>query len=507
MRRSPCRRICYAAAAARGAGVPGRDAPLCRRIQALVFPAQLAPRNPEARMNPLVSIIIPCFNAEHWVSAAIESALGQTWRETEVIAINDGSSDGSPAVLRRYVGPRVQVIDRPNRGAAAARNAGMRAAKGEFIQFLDADDLLTPAKIASQVALLGPKGDGVVGTARWARFQGDSALAKEEADSPLFADLAPIDFLLLHTAGGYMMHPAAWLVPSAVARAAGPWDEALSINDDGEYFARVALAAQGPCLPGAAGGRQQRRTVYRARQLRPSGGVVRPRIRDRPAGDRADTQRRDLPEAAVFARLSHALVRSVQQTAEAAFRPVAYRQRTDSALFLRDGRPLSARPRRDPRARGRAMVEHRAIPRDDRRHASRWRAPLPGDWSAQQPDRLHRRCAALQAARGDSLERAASFGNRAASPHAGTVGGARFESQAGASLLAARTAPRDREDQTQALAGARHRPAARAPASRLRATEASNTASSTRSGCSSPQPPAPSPRSPIRKAARRGRRV
>src|ERR1035441_8199649 len=118
MRRSPCRRICYAAAAARGAGVPGRDAPLCRRIQALVFPAQLAPRNPEARMNPLVSIIIPCFNAEHWVSAAIESALGQTWRETEVIAINDGSSDGSQAVLRRYVGPRVQVIDRPNRGAA-----------------------------------------------------------------------------------------------------------------------------------------------------------------------------------------------------------------------------------------------------------------------------------------------------------------------------------------------------------------------------------------------------
>jgi|CZKI01.1.fsa_nt_gi glycosyltransferase involved in cell wall biosynthesis len=233
-------------------------------------------------MNPLVSIIIPCFNAEHWVSAAIESALGQTWRETEVIAINDGSSDGSPAVLRRYVGPRVQVIDRPNRGAAAARNAGMRAAKGEFIQFLDADDLLTPAKIASQVALLGPKGDGVVGTARWARFQGDSAMAKEEADSPLFADLAPIDFLLLHTAGGYMMHPAAWLVPSAVARAAGPWDETLSLNDDGEYFARVALAAQGIVhapdsltlyrshVPGSLSGRRDRRSLgslYRSCEL------------------------------------------------------------------------------------------------------------------------------------------------------------------------------------------------------------------------------------------------
>jgi glycosyltransferase involved in cell wall biosynthesis len=196
-------------------------------------------------MNPLVSIIIPCFNAEHWISAAIESALAQTWKDIEIIAINDGSSDGSPAVLRRCAGPKVQVIDQPNRGAAAARNAGLRVARGEFIQFLDADDLLTPPKIASQVALLGRKGAGAVSTGRWARFQGDPAAAKEETDSPLFLDLAPIDFLLRHTAGGHMMHPAAWLVPSGVARAAGPWDETLSLNDDGEYFARIALAAQG----------------------------------------------------------------------------------------------------------------------------------------------------------------------------------------------------------------------------------------------------------------------
>jgi glycosyltransferase involved in cell wall biosynthesis len=194
-------------------------------------------------MSPLVSIVIPCFNAEAWVAAAVESALAQTCRDVEVIAVDDGSTDGSPAVLGRLAGPRVRVIEQPNRGAAAARNAGLGAAGGEFIQFLDADDLLAPSKIAGQVALLRAAGPGAVSTSRWARFQGAPAAARP-ADSPLSGDLAPVDFLLLHAAGGHMMHPAAWLVPAAVARAAGPWDESLTLNDDGEYFARVCLAAR-----------------------------------------------------------------------------------------------------------------------------------------------------------------------------------------------------------------------------------------------------------------------
>jgi len=195
-------------------------------------------------MTPLVSIITPCYNAEAWIGGAIESALGQTWPNIEVIVVNDGSSDASPAVLRRYAGAKVRVIDQPNRGASAARNAGLRAAAGAFIQFLDADDLLTPVKIASQVALLATRGDGTVATARWARFR-DSPEAATQDDSPLFADLAPVDFLLMLASGGHMMHPAAWLVPYGVARAAGPWDETLSLNDDGEYFARVCLASRG----------------------------------------------------------------------------------------------------------------------------------------------------------------------------------------------------------------------------------------------------------------------
>jgi glycosyltransferase involved in cell wall biosynthesis len=223
-------------------------------------------------MTPLVSIIIPCYNAEAWVGDAVRSALAQSWESVEVIAVNDGSSDASLSVLEGLRGPRLRVIDQRNRGASAARNAGLRAAAGQFVQFLDADDLLAPGKIASQVALLATSAAGAAATGRWARFTSDPAAA-EVTPSPLFADLSPVELLILETAAGHMMHPAAWLVPAAVARAAGPWDESLSLNDDGEYFARVALAASrvvhaGDALslyrsgvPGSLSGRRDRRAL------------------------------------------------------------------------------------------------------------------------------------------------------------------------------------------------------------------------------------------------------
>ena len=111
------------------------------------------------------------------------------------------------------------------------------------IQFLDADDLLTPDKIAAQVALLERHGSDCLATCRWGRFTDDPATA-EFIDHAVFRDFAPLDYLLEHTGAGQMMHPAAWLVPHAIADLAGPWDESLSLNDDGEYFARVVVASR-----------------------------------------------------------------------------------------------------------------------------------------------------------------------------------------------------------------------------------------------------------------------
>jgi len=99
----------------------------------------------------LVSIVIPCFNFARWIAAAVSSALDQTWPATEVIVVDDGSSDESPAKLRAF-GDRVTFIETPHRGGNNARNAGLAVARGEWVQFLDADDYLEPAKVGQQLA-------------------------------------------------------------------------------------------------------------------------------------------------------------------------------------------------------------------------------------------------------------------------------------------------------------------------------------------------------------------
>jgi glycosyltransferase involved in cell wall biosynthesis len=109
-------------------------------------------------MNPVVSIAIPCFNSARWLGQAIESALAQTWPEKEVIVVDDGSTDGSADVARQF-GDRIQLIVTENRGGNRARNSAWQAARGEWVQFLDADDYLEPEKIARQLAEGGSAAD------------------------------------------------------------------------------------------------------------------------------------------------------------------------------------------------------------------------------------------------------------------------------------------------------------------------------------------------------------
>lgn len=100
--------------------------------------------------HPLVSILIPCYNAKAYVGEAIESALGQTHPNVEVIVVDDGSTDGSVEILRRF-GDKIRFEAGPNRGACATRNRAFDLSSGEFVQFLDADDLLLPEKIEKQL--------------------------------------------------------------------------------------------------------------------------------------------------------------------------------------------------------------------------------------------------------------------------------------------------------------------------------------------------------------------
>jgi glycosyltransferase involved in cell wall biosynthesis len=101
----------------------------------------------------LVSILIPCRNAERWIAQAIKSALAQTWREKEVIVIDDGSTDGSLEIIKSF-SDRIRWENGPNQGANVARNRLLELARGDWVQYLDADDYLLPDKVEQQMEFL-----------------------------------------------------------------------------------------------------------------------------------------------------------------------------------------------------------------------------------------------------------------------------------------------------------------------------------------------------------------
>ncbi|RYZ94782.1 MAG: glycosyltransferase family 2 protein, partial [Sphingobacteriaceae bacterium] len=104
--------------------------------------------------SPLVSIIIPLYNAEDHIAETIRCTAGQTWQNKEIIIIDDGSADNSVAVAKAFESDLIKVYSQANKGASAARNTGLKYAKGDYIQFLDADDMLSPDKIEQQVTKL-----------------------------------------------------------------------------------------------------------------------------------------------------------------------------------------------------------------------------------------------------------------------------------------------------------------------------------------------------------------
>ncbi|PYX04484.1 MAG: hypothetical protein DMG85_17690 [Acidobacteria bacterium] len=102
-------------------------------------------------MTPLVSILIPAYNAEPWIADTIRSTLRQTWPRTEIIIVDDGSRDRTFEIAQQFSSDYVFVVTQENQGAAAARNRAFELCQGDYIQWLDADDLLWPDKIAKQM--------------------------------------------------------------------------------------------------------------------------------------------------------------------------------------------------------------------------------------------------------------------------------------------------------------------------------------------------------------------
>lgn len=195
-------------------------------------------------MKPLVSILMPAYNAESYLAQSIESALAQTWQNIELIIVDDGSQDNTGAIAQQYASPKVKIIHQANQGQSASENRALQEAQGEFIQYLDADDLLAPTKIERQIALLGDSHSPYVATAEWARFYSSPDEARFNPQPP-WADMSPVDWLLCVWDGHFMMHGAAWLIPRPIADRAGAWTESLSLINDFDYFSRIVLASEG----------------------------------------------------------------------------------------------------------------------------------------------------------------------------------------------------------------------------------------------------------------------
>lgn len=191
---------------------------------------------------PVISVVIPVYNAAPYLTAALASVQAQTFADFEIIAVDDGSTDGSAAILDGIAAtePRLRIIRRPNTGIVGALNDGLAAANGEFIARMDADDLCLPERFARQVDHLRRDPD-CVGVGSAFRFIDDTgAHLKECRRQP---DHAAIERDLLAGDGGALIHPAVMFRRAAVTRAGG-YRESAQWVEDLDLYLRLAQLGQ-----------------------------------------------------------------------------------------------------------------------------------------------------------------------------------------------------------------------------------------------------------------------
>ncbi len=193
-------------------------------------------------MSINVSIIISAFNAEKYIEQTLQSVLAQTWQAIEIIVVNDGSTDSTGRILEQYKN-RVKVIDQLNKGQDAALNEGFRHSTGDYIKFMDSDDLINPEMIEKQMKILN-QSDKYVAYGEWARFYDDDLSKSDFKKLSYWKDMNPVDFLTAMPEG-VMLQCAIMLIPRKLVEIAGLWDERLILYNDTEFFNRIILASSG----------------------------------------------------------------------------------------------------------------------------------------------------------------------------------------------------------------------------------------------------------------------
>ncbi|SRR5258706_6461797 len=196
-------------------------------------------------MPPLISILIPAYNAENLIAHTLESAVSQTWERKEIIVVDDGSKDKTVEVAQKFAAKNVLIVKTENQGQSAAVNHAYRLCQGDYVQELDADDILAPDKIAKQMqALRETDSKRILLSSPWAYFFHRTSQARFVRNA-LWEDLTPVEWLIRKLGLNLHMQNATYLVSRELAEAAGPWDTTLNYDQDGDYFCRVLMASEG----------------------------------------------------------------------------------------------------------------------------------------------------------------------------------------------------------------------------------------------------------------------
>lgn len=193
-------------------------------------------------MFPAVSVIVPTYNRWPMVAEAVESALEQSYRNFELIVVDDGSEDETAPNLQKY-GSRIRLLRQARRGVAAARNFGVRSSSGEYLAFLDSDDLWRPEKLKAQVSFMAANPELEICQTEeiWIR-RGVRVNPKRRHRKPSGDIFRPsLDLCLVS--------PSAVMIKRALFERVGGFDEAFPVCEDYDLWLRVAVDTPVPLMP------------------------------------------------------------------------------------------------------------------------------------------------------------------------------------------------------------------------------------------------------------------
>lgn len=184
---------------------------------------------------PILSIIIPCYNREKYISEAIDSVLAQLYPPNEIIVVDDGSTDQSVEVVKRY-GDKVALIQQSNQGSSAARNTGLKHSHGELLIFLDSDDYLSNNVLSDHIKAFKQWPDAGVYCTNWAFFENGSCSPVIKSDWPNEPEI-PLEKIVTE----HLPFPACLMYNRKYIDLAGGFDEKMTNNTDCDLLIRAVL--------------------------------------------------------------------------------------------------------------------------------------------------------------------------------------------------------------------------------------------------------------------------